>query len=148
MNYLFSYISALLFGLGLGISGMTDPSKVIGFLNIFGSWQPDLIFVMVGAIAFHSITFKMITKRQTPLFNTSFSLPTKKQIDGKLVLGSLFFGIGWGLAGYCPGPVIASLVTLSDSIFTFIGAMLTGMAFFHYIFKPLFLGKETPKALF
>ena len=139
MHFVAAYASALLFGVGLGISGMTDPSKIIGFLNVFGDWQAELILVMVGAIAFHGISYQLIVKRQTPLFSTSFLIPKKKQVDERLIIGSALFGIGWGTGGYCPGPAIVSLVTRKDSILFFVAAMLAGIALFHYIFKPIFL---------
>lgn len=140
MKYFVAFLSALLFGLGLGISGMTDPSKVIGFLDLFGNWQPALMLVMGGAIGFHAISYYLIKKRATPLLGGMFLLPTKKHVDGRLVIGSALFGIGWGIGGYCPGPAIASLVTMSTSVMIFVLAMLGGIALFHYLFKPYFLG--------
>lgn len=140
MRYFIAYLSAFLFSSGLGISGMTDPNNIIAFLDVFGNWNPSLILVMVGAIAFHSISYYLITRRSTPLLGDSFFIPVKKQVDGRLVAGSALFGMGWGLAGYCPGPAISSVVTLSPSVFIFVVAMLVGIAMFHYIFKPLFPG--------
>lgn len=141
MKYFIAYISALLFGLGLGVSGMTDPSNVIGFLDLFGDWKPALILVMGGAIVFHGTSYYLITKRTSPLLTDSFLLPTKKHLDRRLIAGSALFGIGWGIGGYCPGPAIASLVTLNSPVFIFVASMIGGIAFFHYIFKPLFLGE-------
>ena len=141
MRYCIAFISALLFSLGLGISGMTNPSNVIGFLDVFGVWKPALILVMGGAIAFHGGSYFLITKRTTPLLTDSFLLPSKKHLDGRLIAGSSLFGIGWGISGYCPGPAIASLATLSTQVFIFVAAMIGGIALYHYIFKPLFLGE-------
>ena len=141
MKYLIAYISALLFGLGLGISSMTDPSNVVGFLGLFGDWKPALILVMGGAIAFHSISYYLIKRRPTPILADSFLLPVKRHVDRRLVIGSAFFGIGWGIGGYCPGPAIASLVTFSTPVLVFVASMIGGIALFHYIYKPRFLGE-------
>lgn len=136
MQYIVAYLSALLFGVGLGIAGMTDPANIIGFLDIFGEWKPALILVMGGAIAFHSVSYYFITKRSSPLLSTDFLIPAKRQVDMKLIVGSAIFGIGWGTGGYCPGPAIAALVTLSPSVLVFITSMLAGIAVFYYILKP------------
>lgn len=137
MCYLMSFLSAFLFALGLGLSGMTDPENVIGFLNIFGDWKPALILVMGGAIAFHASTYYLITKRSSPLFDKRFVLPTKKHIDTKLIVGSIIFGSGWGIGGYCPGPALVSLVTMRTEALIFVFSMFIGIIFFHYVFKPL-----------
>jgi len=122
-----TFISGLLFAVGLGISGMTDPGKVTGFLNIAGNWNPALMFVMIGAIGFHSITYKLITKRKSPILAATFKIPTRKDIDSNLIVGSTMFGLGWGLLGYCPGPAVVSLVSPNSSLLIFVGAMLAGM---------------------
>ena len=96
------FISGIIFAIGLGLSGMTDANKVIGFLNVAGSWDPALAFVMVGAIGAHLATFKLVTGRQSPLFASKFHLPTKHEINTKLAVGSSLFGIGWGLGGRTP----------------------------------------------
>ncbi|MFK7871964.1 MAG: DUF6691 family protein [Oligoflexales bacterium] len=140
MRYLTEYLSGVLFGLGLGVSGMTNPDYVIGFLDFFGLWKPELIFVMVGAIACHGFAYFFITKRQSPLLFNHFILSTKRAVDLRLIVGSALFGIGWGLAGYCPGPAIVSLVSCSYPAFIFISSMIGGMIVFHYVFKPLALG--------
>ena len=106
---------------------MTQPQKVIGFLDVFGSWDPSLAFVMVGAIGVHMIGFKLVTKRPSPLFAEKFQIPTRRDLDKRLIMGSAIFGIGWGLAGYCPGPAITSLVTLSPAVFLFVATMGAGM---------------------
>jgi len=102
-------ISGILFGVGLVLSQMTNPVKVINFLDIFGNWDPSLIFVMGGALAVTSICFRRILKRPTPLFGKEFYLSSKSVIDKPLLIGSAIFGIGWGISGYCPGPVVAGL---------------------------------------
>ncbi|MBX2848777.1 MAG: YeeE/YedE family protein [Acidiferrobacterales bacterium] len=129
MNKLSSLFCGLLFGLGLAASGMTDTTKVIGFLDVFGQWDPDLLFVMGAAVITTVIGFYIISKTQNrPLFAIDFSLPSSHQIDLKLILGAILFGIGWGLYGYCPGPAVAAVVYLRPITAIFILAMLLGMA--------------------
>ena len=119
-------ISGMLFGLGLTLSGMSDPAKVQGFLNITGNWVPDLIFVMGGAVVFTVLLTPLVLKRPMPLMADSFSLPLTAALDKRLIAGAILFGIGWGLSGYCPGPGIASLAYLEPKAFGFVGAMLMG----------------------
>lgn len=121
-----SFIVGFLFALGLGIAGMTQPQKVIGFLDVT-AWDPSLIFVMVGAIAVHSIAYLFISRRNTPLLDTQFHLPKKKEITVSLAIGSIIFGVGWGLAGFCPGPAIVSLVSGQISVVLFVIMMIVGM---------------------
>lgn len=127
MNKLSGLFCGLLFGAGLAASGMTNPAKVIGFLNIFGTWDPDLIFVMGAAVITTVISFRLVLKRKTPIFENSFSLPTSSHVDFKLLLGAVLFGVGWGLYGYCPGPALAALVYLQPVTFIFVLAMVLGM---------------------
>ena len=121
------FLGGVLFAVGLGLSGMTDANKVIGFLNLAGSWDPSLAFVMVGAIGMHLILYRLIIKRSSPIFADIFHIPTRRDIDAKLVGGSALFGIGWGLGGFCPGPGIVSFSGLGQSAAIFVGAMLVGM---------------------
>jgi len=125
---LVAFVSGVLFALGLGLSGMTQPSKVIAFLDVFGAWDPSLAFVMVGAIAVH-MGFARSAARPAarPLLAERFLLPTSTRIDAKLVTGAALFGLGWGAAGFCPGPAIVSLVSLSWTTVLFVAAMLAGM---------------------
>lgn len=125
-KYIISFIAGLLFSFGLTLSGMTLPHKVVGFLNIFKDWDVTLIFVMMGAILVHGVAYFFIKKRSSPLFDTKFHHPTKKNIDKKLTGGAILFGIGWALAGLCPGPAIVSLASGSSNIFIFITAMIFG----------------------
>lgn len=118
--------SGLLFGVGLVLSGMTQPSKVQGFLDVTGSWDPSLMFVMAGGIGVHFILHRLVTKRAHPLFDKRFHLPTRKDIDGKLVLGAALFGVGWGLGGYCPGPGLVSLGSGGLSGLVFVATMVAG----------------------
>ncbi len=120
-------LTGTLFGLGLTVAGMTLPSKVRGFLDFAGDWDPTLMFVMGGAITVHLPLYRLIKRRKSPVFAERFQLPTRKDIDLRLVLGAALFGVGWGLGGYCPGPGLTSLVSGSLSAVAFVLAMLTGM---------------------
>lgn len=133
MNASISLLAGLLFGVGLIVSGMTNPAKIIGFLDLFGKWDPSLAFVMGGALLVASIAFRFAGKRQRALLGTPMNIPTKRDIDRRLVLGNLTFGIGWGLAGYCPGPAVTSLATGGSKPWIFFLAMLAGMALFEII---------------
>lgn len=125
-----AFFAGALFSVGLVLGGMTQPARVIGFLDFFGSWDPSLMFVMGGAVVVHFALFRVITKRRSPLFDERFHLPTRKDIDGRLVIGAALFGIGWGLVGYCPGPALVSLATGQRAI-VFTVALLAGMAIHH-----------------
>jgi uncharacterized membrane protein YedE/YeeE len=120
--------AGLLFGVGLALSGMTDTAKVQGFLDLFGAWIPDLLFVMGGAVAVTLVLFRLVLKRSKPLLADSFELPGNTVIDAPVLIGSALFGIGWGLYGYCPGPAISALAYLDWQTVLFVGAMLLGMA--------------------
>jgi len=121
-------ISGLVFGLGLAVSGMMNPAKVIGFLDVTGDWDPTLAFVMVGALLVAVPAYRLIPRRGRPVLEEKFSLPTKKAIDAPLLVGSGLFGVGWGIVGFCPGPAIAALGTGLLPVFAFVAAMLAGMA--------------------
>ena len=126
MNKIISLISGAIFGFGLTVSSMTNPAKVLGFLNLFGQWDPSLIFVMIGAIIVSSPFFFLFKSKEKPLFAQSFSIPEIKRIDTKLIIGSSLFGIGWGAVGLCPGPAISSLALLNNYSLAFIASMLFG----------------------
>jgi len=130
MSMLTSLLAGVIFGLGLVISGMTNPAKVLGFLDLFGKWDPAMAFVMAGALMVGTVAFRIAGKRTRAILGAPISLPTARDIDRRLVLGSLAFGIGWGLAGYCPGPVMTSLATGGGKPWIFFIAMLAGMAIF------------------
>lgn len=119
-----------LFSLGLGISGMTEPQKIINFLDFSGHWDPSLLFVMLGAVVFHFITYRLIIKRPTPILDSNWHVPVKKEITPALIVGSALFGIGWGLGGFCPGPAIANLASFELRPFLFVLSMLAGMSLF------------------
>ena len=129
-NIIIPLICGVIFGIGLVIAGMTNPAKVMGFLNLFGNWDPSLIFVMGGAIFVSMPAFLIIGKKMsTPIFNKKegFSQQLKKDIDSPLVIGSAMFGIGWALVGFCPGPAIAALTVVDGNVFMFFIAMSIGM---------------------
>lgn len=125
----------LLFGLGLTISGMTQPQKVISFLDIFGDWDPSLAFVMIGAIGVHLFAYLARKKRASPFIAESFQVPDNKKLDWKLIVGSALFGIGWAIGGYCPGPALTSLVSLQSDAVVFVVAMTAGMFMHKFSFK-------------
>jgi len=124
------FIVGLLFGCGLLLSGMTDPGKVLGFLDLAGSWDPSLALVMGGAIAVGFFAFALAKRRTTSFFGGALQLPTSKDIDKRLVIGGLLFGAGWGLAGFCPGPGIVSMAAGQPKALMFVLAMLLGMGVF------------------
>ena len=117
-----------LFGAGLAISGMLNPSKVAGFLDIFGVWDPSLAFVMGGGVVANFIGHRIVTRRTKPVFAASFSLPQTSSVDTRLIVGSGLFGIGWGLGGLCPGPAVASLLLVPSEVGLFVVMMLVGLA--------------------
>jgi len=119
-------ISGLLFGFGLSLSEMTNRQRVLGFLDISGNWDASLIFVMGGAVLVTVISFRFILKRSAPMFDESFHLPVNKHLDGKLIGGSALFGVGWGIAGYCPGPVIAALYSFTLNPLLFLLFFISG----------------------
>jgi uncharacterized protein len=118
--------SGVLFGLGLVISQMVNPAKIVGFLDVAGRWDPTLAVVMAGALLVSIPSFRWILKRPHPLFAAGFSLPTKTDLDPRLIVGAALFGVGWGLAGLCPGPAVIALLTLAWPVLVFFAAMLAG----------------------
>lgn len=132
MNLLFiAFVSGLVFALGLGLGGMTQPAKVTAFLDFAGDWDPSLAFVMIGAIGVYATLYRFIRRLPSPLFSTTFALPTRTDIDPRLVGGAALFGVGWGLAGFCPGPALTSLASGETSVLLFVVSMLAGM----YLYK-------------
>jgi uncharacterized protein len=130
MQRMIEFIVGLLFGLGLLISGMTDPGKVLGFLDLAGTWDPSLAFVMGGGVMVGWLGFGLAKKKTNSISGQAFQWPDMTQIDRPLVLGSLMFGAGWGLAGFCPGPALVAMASGNDKAFVFVLAMLAGMALF------------------
>ncbi len=124
-------IVGVLFGIGLVLSGMTRADKVISFLDVAsGAWDPSLALVMVGAIAVHAVLFRLILRRASPLLDVTFHVPTRTDIDSKLVVGAALFGIGWGLGGVCPGPGLVAAASLTSSMVLFVGGLIVGMVVF------------------
>ena len=130
---LVAFISGMVFAVGLGIGGMTQPAKVIGFLDFTGNWDPSLAFVMFGAIGVHSLFYRMLRNRPSSRFSFAISLPSRTQIDSLLLGGSVIFGIGWGIAGFCPGPALTSLASGNLSAMIFSVAMVAGIFVFDFI---------------
>jgi uncharacterized membrane protein YedE/YeeE len=124
-----------IFAIGLGISGMTQTQNVRSFLDLFGNWNPALMGVMGGAIAVHSLLYFFIRKRSSPMFDVKFHVPTRQDIDKKIITGSAIFGLGWGWAGICPGPGIVAMASGNYSFFIFVAAMLVGMKIFKLSIK-------------
>ena len=137
MNTLFSFIAGLVFGLGLLLSGMTNPAKVLGFLDLTGAWDPSLALVMAGAIAVALAAFMLAKRRQTTWLGLPMLLPVATHIDRRLVIGSVLFGVGWGLAGICPGPALVLVVAGGTKGLIFFAAMLVGMGLFEWIERPV-----------
>jgi uncharacterized membrane protein YedE/YeeE len=133
MKLIVSFILGTLFSMGLSISGMVNPDKVLGWLDFFGAWDPSLIFVMGGAVTVNILFFKLILKRKHPLLENKFSVPTKTVVDNRLLVGSALFGIGWGLGGVCPGPGLSNLFLFNPKVIAFLVAMVFGMIAFKWV---------------
>lgn len=128
MSRLFSaFLAGLIFAIGLGLSGMTDANKVIGFLNLAGDWDPSLAFVMVGAIGTHLMFYRFIIQRKSPIFGDRFHIPVRREVDSRLVCGAAVFGAGWGLGGFCPGPGLVSVAGFGAAAAVFVACMIAGM---------------------
>jgi uncharacterized membrane protein YedE/YeeE len=131
-----AFVSGAIFAVGLGIAGMTQPGKVLAFLDVYGTWDPSLAFVMLGAIATHALLLRLVLARGTPLLAPRFTLPTRRDIDLRLVAGGALFGIGWGLAGFCPGPAVTALAGGRTEPLVFVAAMVAGMALYQFLLEP------------
>ncbi|RDL46067.1 YeeE/YedE family protein [Marinomonas piezotolerans] len=132
MRALITFITGLAFGLGLAVSEMTNPAVVLGFLDIFGDWNPSLIFVMGGAVLVGMVGYLIRSKREKPWLADKWYIPTRRDIDHNLVIGASLFGIGWGLSGYCPGPGLTALVNNPSEGAYFMAALVAGSALFHF----------------
>jgi len=127
--------AGLLFAMGLAVSGMTRPAKVIGFLDFFGAWDPSLAFVMAGAIGVYLAAYRgFIAKLPRPRYAERFAIPPRSDVDARLLIGSAIFGVGWGLSGFCPGPALVSFAAGTSAALWFVPATLLGMALFHRLF--------------
>jgi uncharacterized membrane protein YedE/YeeE len=127
MRLITSYLIGLVFGVGIAISGMANPAKVLNFFDLAGTWDPSLAFVMGGALIVTFIGYRFVLKRTTPLMSASFQLPTRRDLDLPLLAGSAVFGVGWGIAGFCPGGALPALGTGRLEVFIFVGALLVGI---------------------
>ena len=124
-------VAGIIFGIGLSISGMVNPAKVMGFLDFFGQWDPSLAFVMGGAVGVYAIGYRLVTtKSSKPIYGETFQIPTRTDLDARLIGGAVLFGAGWGLAGYCPGPAITGLAFGFSQTFIFFAAMAVGVVLF------------------
>ncbi|MFM8315099.1 MAG: DUF6691 family protein [Deltaproteobacteria bacterium] len=128
-----AYLTGLIFSVGLAISGMTQPKKVLAFLDVLGDWDPSLMFVMVGAIGVYSIAYRLVLKKEKPILEDKLQIPEPKKVDRPLIVGAALFGIGWGLAGFCPGPALTSVGTLQTTPLIFALGLFAGM----FLFKVL-----------
>jgi uncharacterized protein len=133
LKMLVNLFAGALFGLGLAVSGMVSPAKIIGFLDFASDWDPTLAFVMGGALLVTIPAFRLILRQPRPVLADEFDLPTKKEVDSSLLAGSAIFGIGWGLAGFCPGPAVTALASGLTPVFAFVAAMVAGMAVYKWI---------------
>jgi uncharacterized membrane protein YedE/YeeE len=131
-----SFLAGLIFGIGLIISGMADPAKVLAFLDVAGLWNPSLIFVMAGAIGVGFFAFLWAKSRKTTLLGGEMKLPSATKIDRRLIIGAVMFGIGWGIAGFCPGPALVGLGMGLPKALIFVAAMLAGMALYELLDRP------------
>ncbi|MDA7755285.1 YeeE/YedE family protein [Pseudomonadales bacterium] len=129
-------VTGLLFGAGLAASGMTNPEKVQGFLDLTGVWDPSLMFVMGGAVVVTLISFRFILKLSRPVFSEQFHMPSSTAIDTRLIIGAALFGTGWGLVGYCPGPALAAIAYLNSDVMIFLVAMFVGAFLGQELLKP------------
>jgi uncharacterized membrane protein YedE/YeeE len=127
MRLIVSYLIGLVFGIGISISGMANPAKVTNFFDFAGIWDPSLAFVMGGAVIVTFFGYRYVLKSASPMIDTAFHLPTRKDLDAKLLGGSAVFGVGWGIAGFCPGGALPAIGTGRIEVFAFVGAMLAGI---------------------
>ena len=127
MTLLINFVIGLIFGLGLVVSGMSNPAKVLNFLDLAGSWDPSLAFVMGGAVIVTFIGYRIVLQRKAPIFDTKFHVPTRTDVDTRLIVGPALFGIGWGLGGFCPGPALTAIGLGAPGTLIFVPAMLVGM---------------------
>ncbi len=132
MRLIALYLIGLVFGVGISISGMANPAKVLNFFDIAGSWDPSLAFVMGGALVTTFIGYRLVLRRPAPLTEATFHLPTKTDLDARLIGGSALFGVGWGIAGFCPGGALPALGTGNPNVFVFVAALVAGMAAARY----------------
>lgn len=136
-SYVVALLSGSLFAIGLGLAGMTNPHKVLNFLDPFGDWDPSLALVMGGAILVYAPIHRRLKDKSSPKFGERFHWPSKQDVDAKLVIGSILFGIGWGIAGFCPGPAIVAVTTGRAAVLAFFAAMVLGMLAHQFVARRL-----------
>lgn len=127
MSFFVNLLLGLLFGIGLIVSGMADPAQVLNFLDLFGSWDPSLAFVIGGAVTVALVGYRLVLRRGRPIVGDAFHLPSETDIDGRIIVGPAIFGVGWGLGGFCPGPALTALGLVGAGTLAFVPAMLVGM---------------------
>jgi uncharacterized membrane protein YedE/YeeE len=128
-----AFVAGLVFAIGLGVSGMTNPQKIISFLDVAGTWDPSLAFVMIGAVGVHIGPARWALRARRPIWANAFALPTSRAIDTRVLVGAAIFGLGWGTSGYCPGPALVAVVNRSASTVTFVASMILGTLCFHWL---------------
>jgi uncharacterized membrane protein YedE/YeeE len=121
------FITGTTFAIGLAVSGMTQPAKIIGFLDVFGDWNPSLVFVLASAVGVYYVSFQLVTKRKAPLLDSTFMVPTRSDLDLRLLVGGILFGAGWGISGLCPGPILTTLGTTTAPVIILLGGLLVGL---------------------
>ncbi len=141
MKHLVSFATGVLFAVGLALAGMTQPHKVVGFLDFTGSWDPSLAFVMGGAVVVYAVLMRLVLRRGAPLLGGAFALPTRRDLSPRLLAGSAMFGVGWGMAGFCPGPALTSVGTLGTGPLIFVVAMSAGMLLHDLVFERIALAR-------
>ena len=129
-------LAGILFGIGLTVSQMINPEKVLSFLDFFGAWDPSLALVMLGAVGVSAVVFRLALKQPHPVLASAFQVPSRSDVDGRLIAGGVIFGLGWGLVGWCPGPAIASLALVQFESFVFVAAMIAGMLLYRLLPTP------------
>lgn len=127
MRTFYTFLVGVMFGTGIALSGMANPAKVINFFDVFGTWDPSLAFVMGGAVVTTWIGYRFVLRRSAPVFEPTFDIPQKRALDAKLLAGAGIFGVGWGIAGFCPGGALPALATLDSRVIIFVGALVAGM---------------------
>ena len=133
MRFVLTFLIGLIFGIGIVISGMANPAKVLNFFDIAGTWDPSLMFVMGGALIATFIGYRFVLRRSAPLLDTQFHLPTRKDLDLRLIGGSAVFGVGWGISGFCPGGALPALGTGRVEVFIFVAALIAGIVFVRFL---------------